>query len=64
MPEGPHFIWQQCFDVLQRTRNSTVLVSDVPEPINGEQRQGEELPDRFQLAARLFLESTIELHGE
>jgi hypothetical protein len=50
MPDGPHFIWQQCFGVLQRTGNSTVLVSNVLEPINGKRRQGEELPDRFRLA--------------
>jgi hypothetical protein len=49
MLEGSYFIWQQCFNVLQRTRNLTMLVSNVLEPINRKRRQGEELPERFWL---------------
>ena len=29
VPEGPHFIWEHCFDILTRTRCSTVLVTTV-----------------------------------
>jgi hypothetical protein len=59
VPEGPHFIWQDCFDILTRTRNSTVLVSTVVEPINGKRRHDQELPDRFQPATKDAFDVTM-----
>lgn len=52
VPDGPHFIWQDCFDILTRTRNSVVLVSTTIQPVHGKRRRGQDLPDRLQPRTR------------
>lgn len=50
--EGPHFTWQDCFDILTRTRSSTVLVSTMFDSMTGKRRRDQELPDKFQAATK------------
>jgi hypothetical protein len=52
IPDGPHFVWNHCFDILTKTKTSTVIVSTVVEAINGKRRYNQELPDRFQLVTK------------
>jgi hypothetical protein len=50
--EGPCFLWKDCFDILTKTRQSTVFVTTVSQPVNGKRRFGEELPDKFLAATK------------
>jgi hypothetical protein len=43
--QGPYFIWKDCFEILTRTRQSTVSVTTVSQPVNGKRRFNQELPD-------------------
>jgi len=52
LPEGPHFVWEHCFDILTRTRSSTVLVSTVVRQINRRGQRGQIMPGHFPSAAR------------
>ena len=43
-----HFIWQDCFDIISRTKQRTVQVSTTVGPINGKRRFDEDLPEHLQ----------------
>ena len=43
-----HFIWQDCFDIISRTKQRTVQVSTTVGPINGKRRFDEDLPENLQ----------------
>lgn len=58
--QSTFFLWQHCFDILTRTRQSTVFVATVPQPVNGKRRRGEELPDRLNPATREDFDFTME----
>jgi Protein of unknown function (DUF3723) len=45
--QGPYFIWKDCFEILTRTRQSTVFITTVSQPVNGKRRWGKDLPDRL-----------------
>jgi hypothetical protein len=49
---GPYFLWKDCFKILTKTRQSTVFVTTVSQPLNGKRRFGEDLPDRFLTATK------------
>jgi hypothetical protein len=52
VPEGPHFVWEHCFDILTRTRSSTVLVSTVVRQINRKRQHSQIMPGQFPSATR------------
>jgi len=58
--QGAFFLWQHCFEILTRTRQSTVFVATVPQPVNGKRRWGEELPDRLNPATKDDFDFTME----
>lgn len=43
-----HFIWQDCFDILCRTKQSTVQVFTLVRPLNGKRHYNQDLPDDLQ----------------
>ncbi|KAH6665598.1 hypothetical protein B0J14DRAFT_643428 [Halenospora varia] len=43
-----HFIWQDCFDILHRTKGSTVHVFTTVQPINGKRQYNQDMPERLQ----------------
>jgi hypothetical protein len=43
-----HFIWQDCFDILIRTKQSTVQVFTAVQPIIGKRHFNQDLPDDLQ----------------
>jgi hypothetical protein len=51
LPQGGHFVWQRCFDILVREGCFTVLVSNAERPmppINGKRRSDPDLPDELE----------------
>lgn len=49
---GGNFIWKDCFDILDRTKQSTVKVSTIIQPVNGKRRYGQDLPEHLQPSAK------------
>ncbi|KAH6675994.1 hypothetical protein B0J14DRAFT_509686 [Halenospora varia] len=43
-----HFIWQDCFDILHRTKGSTVHVFTTVQPVNGKRQYNQDMPERLQ----------------
>ncbi|KAH6701351.1 hypothetical protein BKA61DRAFT_582431 [Leptodontidium sp. MPI-SDFR-AT-0119] len=50
--QGPYFTWQDCFDILTRTKKSAVIITTVIESLAGKRRRGEDLPQRLQPATK------------
>jgi hypothetical protein len=50
--QSPYFTWQDCFDILTRTKKSAVIVTTVVESLAGKRRRGEDLPERLQPATK------------
>ena len=50
--QGPYFTWEDCFDILTRTRRSAVIVATVVESWTGKRRRGKDLPERLQPATK------------
>ena len=47
VPEGPHFIWEHCYDILAKTGSSTVLVTTVLRQMNRKRHHDKIIPGQF-----------------
>ncbi|KAG0645121.1 hypothetical protein D0Z07_9209 [Hyphodiscus hymeniophilus] len=55
-----HFIWHDCFDILCKTRQSTVQVFTNVQPINGKRHYNQDLPDSLQPMTKESFEFEME----